>query len=106
MRSASVLLGLLFVGCASSQPAQSVAIVGDYRSRLSATDIEEIRAVASKYSHEPLYELNVLRPAKVFVQTGSKINWTQFTVVKRAGKWLRDENASVSAQVERTITTY
>jgi hypothetical protein len=106
MRSASVLLGFLLLACASPQPPQPVAIVGQYRSRLSATDIEEIRAVASKYSRQPLYKLNVVRPTKVRVQTGSKANWTRFTVVKRAGNWLRDENAPLTAEVERTITTY
>ena len=106
MRRAYVLLGFLLLGCARPQPPPPVAIVGDYRSRLSAADIEGIRAVASKYSREPLYKLNVIRPTKVGVQTGSETDWTRFTVVKRAGKWLRDENAPLTAEVERTITTY
>ena len=106
MRHTSVLLGFLLLSCASPQPPRPLAIVGHYRSRLSAGDIEKIRAVASKYSHEPLYTLNVVRPTKVRVQTGSEANWTRFTVVKRADKWLRDENAPLTAEVERTITTY
>ena len=106
MRRASVLLGFLLLGCASPKPPQPVAIVGHYRSALSALDIEEIRAVASKYSREPLYKLNVVRPTRVRVQTGSETDWTRFTVVKRAAKWLRDENAPLTAEVERTITTY
>jgi hypothetical protein len=106
MRRASVLLGCLLLGCANPQPAQQIAIVGRYRSRLSAGDIEQIGAVASKYSRQPLYKLNIVQPNKVRVQTGSETDSTRFTVVKRAGKWMRDENAPLTAEVERTITTY
>ena len=103
----ALLLAVVFTACTSShtQP-QPVTILGRYGNHLSAGDIDQIRHVASKYSHQPLHELQAVRPNRVRVQTGPDKNCTRFTVVKRGGKWLFDETAPLTAEVERTIVTY
>jgi hypothetical protein len=103
----ALLLAMVFTACTSSQTQPPpITIVGRYRNHLSAGDIDQIRHVASKYSHEPLHKLQVVRANKVRVQTGPDKNCTRFTVVKRGAKWLFDESAPLTAEVERTIVTY
>ena len=99
---ASLLISILLVGCASTQP-QSVAVVGRYTSHLSDADVQEIQRVVAAYQKRPLRKIDAVGRNKVRVETGSDTELSRFPLIKRSGKWLVDETGEFEA--ERTIIT-
>jgi hypothetical protein len=98
-----LLLAMLLVASTTAQP-QQVAVVGRYASRLSDTDIQDIRRVVSAYQRRPLRKINAVARNKVRVETGSEKELSRFPLIKRSGKWFVDETGEFEA--ERTIITY
>ena len=73
---------------------------GPYANKLSKVDVEQIQAAIAKEGGIPrnVRTLEAIRPDKVAVQTGGKrgLNmqiYYDFTVSKRAGKWVVDANS-------------
>jgi hypothetical protein len=106
MRPLVFIVAFLLAACAT--PLQ---VVGPYASRLSDTDIQQIKLlIASRpYIEHHLSKLDVVRPDKIRVETGGvkTVGWTysKFTVIRRGGKWVFDESAPFEAEGQRIIVT-
>jgi hypothetical protein len=91
-----LLIAVMLGACAASQ----TQIVGPYASRLSATDIEEIKAIAANHlarSHThatgPPSRLQVVRPDYVHVDApilDPYADTASFDVMRRHGRWIFD----------------
>jgi hypothetical protein len=107
MRISVIVATVLLSACVT--PLQ---VTGPYASRLSEADIQQIKLLVSKRPHieHRLRTLDVVRPGKIRVRTGGLktvgSSYSNFTVVKRSGKWLIDERAGIEAEGERTIVVY
>jgi hypothetical protein len=105
---------MLAAVCSLAGCATQLELAGPYSSRLSQTDIQEIRALISSDSDVSHVRttLDAVRPDEVRVTTRgfgkSQGAWTSdpasaiFTAVKRHGRWI----ATGTAEGERTITVY
>jgi hypothetical protein len=100
---ATALAIVLFLGGCTAEPVQ---IAGPYGSRLSSLDIQQIKAVASKDSHERVRRIDAVSLNKVRVESGSETRYVIHTIIKREGKWRADDGAGVEAVNKRPIVTY
>ena len=102
MRIAVLIIAVFFAGCA----AEPVQIAGPYAPRLSALDIQQIKLIASKDSHERIRKIDAVRPNKVRVESGSETRYVIYTIIKRAGHWRADDSAGVEAVNKGPIVAY
>ena len=99
---ASLLISMLLVSCMPVR-LQPVAITGRFASHLSDLDLQQIQRAVAAYQKEPLRKINVVARSKVRVETGSDIQLSRFTVIRRNGNWFVDENDGI--ETERKIIT-
>ena len=107
MRASVILLAILLCSCATE-----TQVVGPYAARLSATDIEEIKALAvsdlvrlHQHPTGPPRKLTVLRPDYVHVDVpirtyGGNIS---FEVMKRRGHWIVDQHGGGVGGLARDV---
>ena len=95
----------LIVLCAFSARAGEVS--GPFASRLSPADVQQIKAAVSKNAHvsHNVKKIEAVRPDKVAVQTTARTSVEEdttygFTIDKRKGTWVIDEN-SIQITTER-----
>jgi hypothetical protein len=99
-----IALALLLTGCAASpRPAQ---IVGRYSSRLSEEDLRQIQSVAVGGGHLALQKVDAFEPSRVRVETGAETSFVKFTLMKRHGRWLIDNSAEATANIERSVLVH
>src|ERR1700736_2243944 len=105
MRFTVLPVALVLSACA----APPLQVVGPYATRLSDSDIHQIKLIvaARPYLGHRIRKLEVVRPDRVHVESGhidSLGGWkgSGFFVVKRDGKWLIDETSGIEATNERT----
>jgi hypothetical protein len=105
MRQVPVLfIALTLVGCAA-------LVVGPYSASVSRADAEQLQQLATanpKIHFKKILYIHAIRPYQVYVEAsdsilGSGIRCT-FTALKRAGKWIIDEN-SISNYDEVILTS-
>ena len=93
MRAFVIVFAMLLCSCATE-----TQVVGPYASRLSAADIEQIRALAAAdlarlHQHPigPPERLEAVRPDYVHVAVPVRnLDTIEFDVMKRHGRWIVD----------------
>jgi hypothetical protein len=102
MRAAILVIVLFVAGCA----AETVQIAGPFAARLSALDIQQIKLVTSKDSHDRVRRIDAVSATKVRVESGSETRYVILTIIKREGQWRIDKSPGVEAVNKRPILAY
>ena len=108
MRRAVLSMMLVFSGCVTP-PTQ---ITGRYASRLSDSDLQQIKRLVAndpKLDHR-VVQIDVVAPDRARVKVGGiqfqGWSWEIITVIKHRWSWTRDYSAPAEAEAERIIMTY
>ena len=108
MRRAVLSMMLVFSGCVTP-PTQ---ITGRYASRLSDSDLQQIKRLVAndpKLDHR-VVQIDVVAPHRARVKVGGiqfqGWSWEIITVIKHRWSWTRDYSALAEAKAERIIITY